>query len=39
MFLLLDTGDNCHKIASEHDRLLPSMYASSDDKKGILFCS
>ena len=39
MFLLLDTGGNCHKIAIEHDRLLPSISASSEDKKGNLFCS
>ena len=35
-FLLIDTGDNCHKIAAEHDRLPPSISAASKDKKGKL---
>ena len=34
MFLLIDTGGSCYKIAAEHDRLPPSISAASKDKKG-----
>ena len=37
MFLLIDTGGYCHKIAAEHDRLPPSISTASKDQKGNLF--